>query len=293
MNRILYSSPYIPPQWIEAHCLEPYFAKPSNGCAHECVARVEGLCEFSKAWVSEALADDRVEGIVLALTCDQMRRVYEVLCEYAPVPCFLFNVPATWQTVQSRQLYRDELQRLGRFLLDLGGRSPSKEILAERMLTSGIQMDPSRELKQRRKIPLALAGPHETVVDPLILEAVAQADAGIVLGCSPHICTTFDRRAVRQDPFSELADACFDAIQDIFQRPNSGFYRKLDHDFKQTPVKGIIVRRYLWCDLWHAEMHRLKQFSPVPVLDLEIGGKPMDDRHRLTMRIQSFMEMVQ
>jgi hypothetical protein len=168
MNRILYSSPCVPPQWIEAHGLEPYFVKPTSGCAHDCVARVEGLCEFSKAWVSEALADDHAAGIVMALTCDQMRRIYEVLCAHSPVPCFLFNVPATWQTVQARRLYRDELQRLGRFLLDLGGRSPSNEILAERMLTTEIQMDSGHEFKQRRKKPLAMAGPHETVVDPLI-----------------------------------------------------------------------------------------------------------------------------
>ena len=96
-----------------------------------------------------------------------------------------------------------------------------------------------------------------------------------------------------QDPFSELADACFDTIQDIFQRPNTLFYQKLDRTLRQSATKGLIVRRYLWCDLWHAEIYRLKQWSPVPVLDLEIGNSPQDERHRLATRIQSFMEMVQ
>ena len=96
-----------------------------------------------------------------------------------------------------------------------------------------------------------------------------------------------------QDPLSELADACFDAIQDISQRPNSRFYQKLDRELRQSGIKGLIVRRYLWCDLWHAEIYRLKQWSPVPVLDLEIGNSPHEEKHRLAMRIQSFMEMVQ
>ena len=36
-------------------------------------------------------------------------------------PVFLMNVPSTWQTAAVRNLYRDELQRLGRFLVELGG----------------------------------------------------------------------------------------------------------------------------------------------------------------------------
>jgi benzoyl-CoA reductase/2-hydroxyglutaryl-CoA dehydratase subunit BcrC/BadD/HgdB len=89
-----------------------------------------------------------------------------------------------------------------------------------------------------------------------------------------------------------LADAYFDTIQDIFQRPNSLFYQKLDRALRQSDVKGLIVRRYLWCDQWHAEIYRLKQWSPVPVLDLEIGNSSQDETHRLATRIQSFMEMV-
>jgi len=293
MNRILCSSPYIPWQWIAAHCLEPYVVWPSGGCAHKCVAHVEGLCAYARAWISEALTGADAAGIVLAITCDQMRRAFEVLCEHARVPCFLFNIPATWQTVQARRLYRDELCRLGRFLEGLGGRVASTEDLVEQMLKNEDGITADHSLKQSGKIPLALAGPHGMSGDSVWLDMIAQRSAGIVLDCSLPSNPIFDRRAMMQDPFSELANACFDNIQDVFQRPNSGFYKKLGRALQRSDIKGLIVRRYLWCDLWHAEIYRLKQWSPVPVLDLEISNSPQDEKHRLVTRIQSFMEMVQ
>jgi benzoyl-CoA reductase/2-hydroxyglutaryl-CoA dehydratase subunit BcrC/BadD/HgdB len=256
------------------------------------VSRVEGLCTYARAWISEALTDEEADGIVLALTCDQMRRAFEVLSEQAHVPCFLFNIPATWQTVQARRLYRDEICRLGRFLVGLGGRAPYKEVLAEQMLKQEYAIPSDNALNQSGKIPLAMAGPHGMDGDSVWLDMIAEAGAGIQLDCSQPMNPVFDRRAMMQDPFSELADACFDTIQDVFQRPNSGFYKKLDRALRRSDIKGLIVRRYLWCDLWHAEIYRLKQWSPVPVLDLEIGDSPQDETHRLATRIQSFMEMV-
>ena len=35
-------------------------------------------------------------------------------------------MPSTWQTAAARQLYLDELRRLGRFLVELGGKSPDR-----------------------------------------------------------------------------------------------------------------------------------------------------------------------
>jgi hypothetical protein len=288
-NRILCSSPHIPRQWIAAYSMEPCLVQPSGDCASKSVARVEGLCTYARAWISKTLAEKNAAGIVLAITCDQMRRAFEILSEQSGAPCFLFNIPATWQTVQARQLYRDELRRLGKFLSSLGGRTPSAKDLSEQMLNeTGIVSE--KFGNKSGKIPLALAGPHAMAEDAVWLENIAQAGGDVLIDCASPTQPLFDRRAIAQDPFTELAAACFDAIQDIFQRPNSGFYQKLDRILKQTPVSGLIVRRYLWCDVWHAEVHRLKQWSPVPVLDLEIGEH---DNHRLGARIQSFMEMMQ
>jgi benzoyl-CoA reductase/2-hydroxyglutaryl-CoA dehydratase subunit BcrC/BadD/HgdB len=292
MNRILCSSHHIPRQWIAAHGMVPCLIQPSNGCIHDSLTRVEGLCTYARAWISNALADKDAAGLILASTCDQMRRSFEILCEHSRVPCFLFNIPATWQTVQARRLYREELRRLSHFLFRLGGRAPSSRDLAEQMHQN--ECDDSSAFLRREpgKTHFALAGPHAIAEDALWLDAIAQAGGTVILDCSAPAHPLFDRRAIEQDPFAELADACFDAIQDIFQRPNNQFYQKLDRALGETPVRGLIVRRYLWCDLWHAEIYRLKQWVKIPVLDLEIGEQPHADLHRLVTRIQSFMEMM-
>jgi benzoyl-CoA reductase/2-hydroxyglutaryl-CoA dehydratase subunit BcrC/BadD/HgdB len=292
MDRVLYSSPHIPRQWIAAHCMEPHLLHPSGDFVHECVERVEGLCTYARAWISSALADRHAAGIVLAMTCDQMRRAFEILSEHALVPCFLFNIPATWQTVQARRLYRDEIRRLGRFLVGLGGRALSAKDLADQMLKNENIVACDKATCKSGKIPLALIGPHGMADDTVWMDMIAQADGEVLMDCSSPAHPVFDRRTLMQDPFSELADACFDAIQDLFQRPNSGFFLKLDRALRQSNARGLIVRRYLWCDVWHAEIHRLKKWAPVPVLDLEISDRPKEDSHRLCMRIQSFMEIM-
>lgn len=292
MNRILYSSPHIPRQWIAAHGMESLLLHPSGSCVHECVRRVEGLCVFARAWVSEALADEHAAGIVLAQTCDQMRRIFEVLCSQTRVSCFLFNIPATWQTTQARQLYRNELKRLGRFLVGLGGCEPTADVLTKQMLKEEDQ-PVARDTKNHAcRIPLALAGPHRMAEDTVWLDMIERSGGRILLNCTQPADPVFDRRALACEPFAELADGCFDAIQDVFQRPNSKLYQSLGAALRQTSVKGLIIRRYLWCDLWHAEVHRLKQWAPVPVLDLEITDKPAEDKHRLATRIEAFLEIV-
>jgi benzoyl-CoA reductase/2-hydroxyglutaryl-CoA dehydratase subunit BcrC/BadD/HgdB len=254
---------------------------------------MEGLCSYARAWISEALADTHAAGIVLAMTCDQMRRAFEDLCANASVPCFLFNIPATWQTVQARQLYKSEIRRLGRFLEGLGGRTPSAEVLSGQMLRTNAGIVADADWRRRGDTPLALVGPHASGLEPFIAQILEAAGGSILLDCSEDSCPAFDRAAIQKDPFAELADTCFNSIQDVFQRPNSEFYKKLDHALRHNSVKGLVIRRYLWCDLWHAEVYRLKQWAPIPVLDLEIGYNPAEDSHRLATRIQSFMEMMQ
>ena len=41
------------------------------------------------------------------------------------MPVFLANIPATWETETARNLYLDELRRLGKWLTVLGGTAPT------------------------------------------------------------------------------------------------------------------------------------------------------------------------
>lgn len=292
MNKVLYSSPHIPRQWIAAHGMAPALLQPSvnGGCAG--ILQMEGVCVFARAWIHEALESRDTAGIIVAQTCDQMRRAFEVLRAHTSLPCFLFNLPATWQSVQARHLYRNELTRLGRFLENLGGHTPSAEVLRAEMQNTLSRSFPARRRKKPRQIPLTLIGAHAADAPEPWHQWVDHAGGVIVQDCTQPAEPAFDRRMLGKAPFMELADGCFDAIQDIFQRPNSRFYQRLAAALRPLSVRGLVIRRYLWCDLWHAEVYRLKRWAPVPVLDLEISGRPDEDRHRLHTRIESFLEML-
>lgn len=293
MIRILSNSSYIPEQWIAAHGSVPSLLRPSGARIHPSVARLEGLCPYARAWVSDAIADETSRGIVMAFTCDQMRRSFEIVCAHARVPCFLFNIPVTWRTAGARRLFADELKRLGLFLVRLGGAAPSPEKLAHHLSAAAPAENHRPDSTAYGKTPLALAGPHGREDDALWLKMIEKANGRIAVDCTVPAPPLFDRRAIGDNPFAALVDASFDAIQDVFQRPNNGLYEKIERDLDGTMVRGLILRRYQWCDGWRAEVYRLKQWSPVPVLDLEIGERVDHDSHRLAMRIESFMEMVQ
>jgi len=63
--------------------------------------------------------------LVLTTACDQMRRAADAVTAAGASHVFLFNLPATWQTPAARRLYRDEVDRLGKFLERLGGHAPA------------------------------------------------------------------------------------------------------------------------------------------------------------------------
>jgi benzoyl-CoA reductase/2-hydroxyglutaryl-CoA dehydratase subunit BcrC/BadD/HgdB len=140
---VAYSSPFVPVEWIAAHGLRPFRLLPGPaGDAAEPVAGLrQGLCPFAAACVTDirdrsgpmrSPATQRVDAAVFATTCDQMRRAPELLEFGSNVPIFVLNIPATWQGPAKAAMYRDELLRLGRFLLRLGGAAPKEGELADR-----------------------------------------------------------------------------------------------------------------------------------------------------------------
>ena len=93
-----------------------------------------------------------------------------------------------------------------------------------------------------------------------------------------------------------MSGAYFDSIPDAFRRPDSGLFQWLGRELAARQVRGIIFRRYVWCDLWHAELQRLKKWSPVPVLEIDAGATSGSDdagaRNRVQGRIEAFLEML-
>ncbi len=123
---------------------------------------------------------------------------------------------------------------------------------------------------------MALLGGPLPPSDHRLLELIEDAGGCVVLDGSESGERTLpaspDVRRMQVDPLAELAHAYFDAIPNVFRRPNDLLYVWLRQEVARRGVRGLLVRRYLWCDLWHAELPRLRQESAVPVLEWDAVG---------------------
>jgi benzoyl-CoA reductase/2-hydroxyglutaryl-CoA dehydratase subunit BcrC/BadD/HgdB len=258
-----------------------------------------------------------------------MRRAFDIIARMCELPAFLMNVPNTWQNLESQKLYIDELMRLSQFMVRLGGKSPSNDTLAGIMLeydTARASVLAAREYLSAGRYAEAIAAlgrdgsdktlDYVTTARPAIsgvrlamiggplmkqdfdlFDLIEQSGGRIVLDATETgergLCARFDRRRLRDDPLMELADAYFGGIQDASRRPNSELYKWLQRELASRKVQGIIFRRYLWCDIWHAELRRLKDRTDLPVLDIDTAGDNNIERHRTANRIRAFLEILQ
>ena len=327
MKTIVYTCPYVPAEWIAAHGLRPHRLVPTTGTPGTVIARAEGVCPYACGFVNEAAKGAGVAGIVVTTLCDQMRRAFEVLAATCDRPAFLMNVPNTWQSLAAQRLYRDELKRLGNFLVRLGGTAPSPTRLQKVMteyddaraaLRAAQPYLPPRQFSEAAVatdrcakalatsisgplrtdgIPIALVGGPLLKTDAAIYDMISDAGGRIVLDAMETgergLCPPFDRRALRDDSFAQLADAYFNGIHDASRRPNSAFYVWLKAQLATRDVRGIVVHRYIWCDIWHAEQRRLKDWAGVPVLEIDADDGGATSGERTCNRIRAFLEMLQ
>ena len=324
MKTVAYSNPFVPPEWIAAHRLWPEWIRPrSSGQgkgdrSNSCEAPfgpfrqigpvpfslpVQGMCPYARALLCTVLSDTRISALVMTTTCDQMRHAAGLLARRSDLPVFLMNVPRTWQTAVAGQLYLDELKRLGRFLVQLGGSSPSSGHLAQVML----EHESARERQAKHvslgdtatedAIPLAIVGGPVMQQHGTIFDMIERAGGRVVLdateGGQRTMPAKFERRRLGEDPLRELASAYFGSIPDPLRRPNDGFYRWLADTLAARRARGLLLWRYVWCDTWHAELHRLKQTAGVPVLDVDAGDEEDGSLGRTVGRIEAFLEMLQ
>ncbi|MGD0518100.1 MAG: 2-hydroxyacyl-CoA dehydratase family protein [Thermoguttaceae bacterium] len=342
MKTIAYSSPFIPVEWIAAHGLRPHWLRPGTASGGPSIAVTRGICPFAGAIIDAALSGIASGALVLTTVCDQMRYAAAVIESRGNCPVFLLNVPSTWQTAQARKLYLDELLRLGRFLLQLGGNPPGDAGLAEVMLAydraRGALLTARDRLSAREfaeaaaevrgcivsegvsemdspifadhasmvpgklgqfpppGIPLAVLGGPLLEPDYTFFDLIERAGGRVALdateGGERTLPRRFDPVKVASAPFQELCEAYFDHIVDAFRRPDSGLFEWLGRELAARKVRGIIFRRYVWCDLWHAELHRLKNWSPLPVLEIDTESDDGGASNRIEGRIEAFLEML-
>jgi benzoyl-CoA reductase/2-hydroxyglutaryl-CoA dehydratase subunit BcrC/BadD/HgdB len=327
MKTTVYTSPFVPAEWIAAHSLLPSRIMPDSKSDCTAFGQCEGLCPYVHLFINYVLTK-KPDGIVITTVCDQMRRASDIICLKSQAATFLMNVPKTRQNAPSKNLYLDELKRLGKFLSGLGGKTPSdnelKKIMLEfdnarkKILLSEENLSarrfsqaiadfneqgrcdiPGDFLKGRRltsAVPLAIVGGPLLKSDFDLFDEVEKAGGRVVLDATEtglrSFCRPFDIQRCAREPLVELADAYFDGIFDPYCRPNTRFYDWLGKQITQRGVRGIILRRFVFCDIWHAELFRLKQQTALPVLDVDSNGDGQNLSPRLTGQIRAFLEIL-
>lgn len=223
-----------------------------------------------------------------------MRHAYDHIAGKWHSPVFLFNLPATWLTSASFKIYISELERLGRFLGDVSGKSPANTEIVSAML----EYDSKRHRASWHtsttlgSIPIALLGGSLSQLDLSIIDLISNNNGTIVLDGTEEgeraIPAAFDRRRINDDPLTQLAESYFGTIPDISQRPNSRLYQWLETRIQERQPRGVILMRQTWCDLWHAEASRLRAWLKIPLLDIDLNGDDPIPCNKT--RIQAFME---
>lgn len=325
-RRALLHSPFIPPEWIAAHGFRPARVLATGGPRAEHVLG-EGVCPHARRFLEYADGAPETDMVVMSADCDQTRRLAEFFRASERGRLFLMHTPRTWETAGAQKYYRDELIRLGDWLVERGGVRPTSASLIEAMRSFDarrrrllelrpclrsrdfaeelIRLFAGEEENWARLESLAVPTPPRGVravalvggpppADILELhERLEAAGARVELDAGDFgeraLPRAFDRRRLLEDPFDELADAYFGAIPDIFRRPNSLLYQWLGQRLAERSVRAVLFHHYLWCDLWRAELERMREWLEIPMLAIECGDETSPTAGTLT-RLDAFLE---
>ena len=352
MNAVAYCHPFVPPEWIAAHGLGPCWLPCRAGDEPAGPVR-RGVCPVASARLDDFAGPLPADAVVLTTTCDQIRYVAAVVQHLGTLPVFLLHVPRTWQTGSTRAFYREEIARLGRFLVARGGTSPDDDSLSrtilrydqaraplrlghdampasayaraidavrgdlpetapgESAIVAGTLRVPSAQgggeggrhtecacyfTGRERLVRLALVGGPMSQGDYQWLTAFEDTGARFVLDATEAgertLPAPVDLDRLKADPLDELVRIYFDSIPEVFQRPNDRWFAWLSKQVAGRCVRGIVVRRFVWCDHWHGEMPRLREELGVPVLEWEGTGNDPRARSGAAGRMEAFLEML-
>ena len=303
MNAVAYCHPFVPPEWIAAHGLRPCWL-PCRAGDEPAVWVRRGVCPVAAARLDDFAGELPAE----AVGVDHHLRSDPLRCRppaaSGRLPVFLLHVPRTWQTAAVRAFYREELSRLGRFLValrrnrarrrrpfpddapirsgesvappaacrDVGRRictgdrrrpRPSRRDATAESVRPNSRTALGRSMPPASCLPLALVGGPMSPGDYELLTAVEDAGGRFVLDATESgertLPAPVDMDRLKADPREELVRIYFDCIPDVFQRPNDRLFAWLREQIAQRCVRGILVRRHVWCDHWHGEMPRLRE----------------------------------
>jgi len=315
---VFLTSPWIPAEWIRAHGLTPRGIWSAENFQPGASPLSAGICAFAEAAVrfAEARTDSAV---IFSTACDQMRRGFDTAILREQRHAFLFNLPAT-QTAVAKDIFRAELERLGQFLLTIGGRAPSPELLRQEMrqfdatrkrLLESVATNSPRGFAEAvarfhwdgtfsptpptaptNQVSLALVGGPFFASHWKLLDEIEAAGGRVVLNATKtgerSLSPAFEF-ADDTKPFAALVHGYCDNIVGVFQRPNTRLYSWLKPRLASRQVRGIVLWHFTGCDLWRAEAESLREAFGLPVLLLEASDEPGNTPRELT-RLQAFVE---
>lgn len=241
---------------------------------------------------------------------------------------FLFNLPTTWQTSVAHEIYRAELERLGRWLVTMGGAVPDEQRLLDiireyregrRQLLAAAERCSARQFAEAvaqfhasgsvrlpqnpappnvASVPLALVGAHLPIGQWDLLDVVERCGGRIVLNATnagERALVDADERTLADvhtvNPVELLTSRYAQASVEIFHRPNSRFYAWQQERICARGVKGIVLWTQVNCDLWRAEAQTMREILGRPVCLLEEDTVEGCSLRNLS-RIQSFVELL-
>jgi len=212
-----------------------------------------------------ALLED-VDGIVLATSCDQMRRGAEWLGN--PQRVFLFDVPSA----PCDALLALERVRLERWLAE-GCCVVNLTAASRREKSGGLPPHSILQTPTSRPLSIGIIGGHFCGDPASVHHLFERQGVGIRLwGCEGG---------------ENLGDIC--------QRPNDAFYTTLNNIIRERNLAGLVVVRTTWCDSWRAAFVRIQETAPVPVTEWVSDGQhawqPFPDARSAT-RLEAFCELL-
>jgi benzoyl-CoA reductase/2-hydroxyglutaryl-CoA dehydratase subunit BcrC/BadD/HgdB len=327
---LLLTSPWIPPEWIKAHGLEPrgIWALPDTARRGQGIALGAGVCAFADS-VTRCAEDASGAAVVYSSHCDQLRRGYDTVAARNAPRHFLFNLPATWQTETADTMFRCELERLGRFLESMGGAHPTLARLEEwialydqarRGLIEAATVCPARAYAEsiarfhwngRVQIPAPVqpsreAKPVALVGGPLprdqwgLLEEIERQGGRVVLNATENGERSLEPpRPVRPKPApeSESAGAEWAAVALGFARRVVDVYQRPNTRLYAWLAERLSARGARGIILWHyvgCDLWRAEARSLREAFDMPVLALDADEtpngQARNAGRVQAFLE---
>ncbi|NLI40104.1 MAG: 2-hydroxyacyl-CoA dehydratase [Caldisericales bacterium] len=327
-NAIKYACSWVPRELLESFGLKTARLMGCGTPSHESAGerKLSGeVCSFCKTITGAPGSGAPVIGCT---SCDQMRRLSEIILSERSDAEFMVNVPKTC-TDNSRELYRSEIRALCSHLESLTGESLTdkssnagklKSVCGKRnfirselrslreslgavdfhcLVHLESQTDPdfmisylgrSFKTKTSSKKKTMLAGSPLTLEDAAFLKLLEDSGFEIVFNttCTGDRSIDFDI-SIKDDPIADLADSYFNRPPCIWKRPNDSFYSYVSKKILETGATSVIWRSVRYCDLWNIEAQRAKQIINLPMLVLDMNYSDTCSPRTAT-RVEAFRE---